>query len=444
MPPEQAAGKVAEIGPAADVYALGAILYAMLTGRPPFLAASPMDTLLQVLDKDPVAPRQLNPAVPLDLETIILKCLEKQPSRRYPSAQHLAEELTRFLEGRPILARPVSAAERAWRMCRRHPAIASLTAGIAATLVIATVVSWSYAVQADKQARVALDEKQRAEVKAKEAQDNAQRADLQTQVAEANVQRADEKTEEVTAKEKRANDLKFVSNRFLYAARMNLAQAAWEQTRVGEMVRLLELSRPAEGEEGNSDDLRGFEWHYWDRLCHSSLLDLKGHTEGVTSVTFSADGKRLASASGDGTVKVWDATSGQEMLTLNGHTAQVNSVAFSSDGKMLASASDDKTVKVWDATTGQETLTLKGHTDYFDCVAFSPDGNRLASVGRNQSVGRDHTVTIWDVVSGQETLTLKGHTNVVFSVVFSPDGKRLASASADATVKVWDTTSGTA
>ncbi len=266
MPPEQAAGKVAEIGPAADVYALGAILYAMLTGRPPFQAASPMDTLMQVLDKDPVAPRQLNPVVPLDLETIILKCLEKQPSRRYATAQDMADELTRFLEGRPILARPVSAAERGWRLCRRHPAIAALTAGVAASLVIGTLVSSYFAVQAD------------------------------------------EKAAEATANEKRANDEKLMANRFLYVARMNLAQAAWEDTRAGETVRLLELSQPAAGQAGGPNDLRGFEWHYWDRLCHSSLLDLKGHISAVNSVAFSADGKRLASASNDGTVKVWVAT----------------------------------------------------------------------------------------------------------------------------------------
>ena len=112
MPPEQAAGKLDQVGPASDIYALGAILYTIVTGRPPFHAASPVDTLLQVLELDPVSPRTLNPSIPRDLETVTLKCLEKEPLRRYASAGELAEELQRFLDGDPIRARPVSRTER--------------------------------------------------------------------------------------------------------------------------------------------------------------------------------------------------------------------------------------------------------------------------------------------------------------------------------------------
>ncbi|MHB8974226.1 MAG: serine/threonine-protein kinase [Pirellulaceae bacterium] len=130
MPPEQAAGKLDQVGPASDIYALGAILYTVVTGRPPFQAASPVDTLLQVLELDPVSPRTLNPRIPRDLETITLKCLEKEPPRRYASAGEFADELQRFLDGDPIRARPVSRTERVWRWCRRNPARA-LAAGVA-------------------------------------------------------------------------------------------------------------------------------------------------------------------------------------------------------------------------------------------------------------------------------------------------------------------------
>jgi hypothetical protein len=120
------------------------------------------------------------------------------------------------------------------------------------------------------------------------------------------------------------------------------------------------------------------------------------------------------------------------MLTLKGHGSEVMSVAFSPDSSRLASASGDHTVKVWDAATGQQTLTFKGHTDGVNSVAFSPDGSRLASASR------DRTVKVWDAATGQVTLTLKGHTREVTNVAFSPDGSRIASASYDGTVKVWD------
>jgi Flp pilus assembly protein TadD len=173
----------------------------------------------------------------------------------------------------------------------------------------------------------------------------------------------------------------------------------------------------------------------WDTTTRQVTLTLRGHGGGsVNNVAFSPDGCRLASASDDYTVKIWDAGTGQKVRTLHGHLREVLHVTFSPDGRWLASGGDDQTVKVWDATTGRELLTLWGHTAPVSGVAFSPDSRRLASASF------DSTVKLWDTSVGQELLTLRGHTAYVLGVAFSPDGRRLASASDDHTVRIWDAT----
>jgi WD40 repeat protein/serine/threonine protein kinase len=448
MAPEQAAGKTREVGPLADVYALGAILYECLTGRPPFRAASTLETLQQVLDDEPVAVRQLQPRCPRDLETICLKCLRKQSSGRYGTAQELAEDLRHFLDGKPVRARPISAGERALRWVRRRPAWAALL-GVSVLALLAVVVA-SVAVYFNGELRIANQEAETQRHRAEEQQDIAEQQ-------------------------------RTLARRYLYLSRINLAGRAWQQARVGLMEDLLRAELPTDGKE----DFRRFEWHYLWRLRHAGPLTLRGHGHHVNAVAFDLDGRRLATASDDGTVKVWDAVTGREVLTVRGHAGNVSAVAFSPDGRRLASASGQNLdarrpgeVKLWDAASGRQLLNLIGYTGAVLSVAFSPNGSRLATASSDRTVrlweadtGRpvhtlhghddqvtrvafspngsrlascsvDLTIKLWDANTGHQALTIRGHTPDFYAVAFSPDGSRLASASADREIRVWDTVTG--
>jgi hypothetical protein len=385
MAPEQAEGKAKQVGPLADVYALGAVLYELLVGRPPFRGGTVLETLEQVKGAEPVPPTRLVPGLPRDVETIALKCLQKEPGKRYDSAAALADDLRRFVEGEPIRARPVSGWEWVLKWARRRPAVAGLLAVcfVAALAVVGAIVGAVF----NARLRVALHETQLARDAEKEQRQKAEQ--------------------------------------FQYFHHIARASAGWREGNVGEQVdQLLEYLPPEQ---------RRWEWYYLKRLCHADILTLTGHTAAVYDVAFSPKGRWLASASYDGTVKVWDMTTGKLLRDLSDHTGAVYGVAFSPDGTRIASAGQDQTVKIWDSTRDRKPLTLTGHAAAVYDVAFSPKGRWLASASY------DGTVKVWDMISGQEAGILKGHAAWVYSLAFSPDGTRIATASMDQTVKVWDT-----
>ncbi len=423
MAPEQAEGKKG-IGPAADVYALGAILYEMLTGRPPFRAATSFDTIMQVVADDPVPPAQLNARVPRDLETVCLRCLRKEPGKRYVSAADQANDLGRWQRGEPVQARPVGMSERAVKWARRRPAVAGLLAAIVVLTATALAVTTGLYRHAAWEAERAL----KAEKAAGEERDHAQE---QEGIARRQEELTRQEKNKTQAEKDRAEEELTRAERLLYASQIQSAQREWEAGNTALAWEHLESCRW---------DYRDLEYRYLFNLFNQNHVTLTGHSGVVQSVAISSDGGRIVSGSWDKTVKVWDARTGKELLTLKGHSSVVNSVAISRDGGRIVSGSGAfrkaGDVKVWDARSGKELLSLKGHSDGVWSVAISSDGGRIVSGSS------DGTVKVWDARSGKELLSLKGHTNQVLSVAISSDGGRIVSGSYDDTVKVWDARTG--
>ncbi len=293
MAPEQAAGEHDKSGARIDVYALGAILYQMLTGRPPFLAATDLETLWQTRFVDPVPPARLRPGLPRDLDTICLNCLEKLPARRYPTGLALAEDLRCFRAGEPIVARPTPTWERGLKWVRRRPAAAALI--VTAVLMAAALLGLGIDLWYRGRLQAAYDRKETARAAEEQARKPAEDALDQVEVS-------------------------------YHFHRLLLADREWEARNLNRARDLL---------EGCSARLRQWEWHYLRRLCDPYALALRGHTDRVNAVALSPDGQRLASASDDRTIRIWEAHTGRLVHVLDGHASGVNSVAFSPDGARL-------------------------------------------------------------------------------------------------------------
>jgi WD40 repeat protein len=402
MAPEQAAGRTRDVGPWTDTYALGAILYEALTGRPPFQGANVRDTLEQVCTQEPVPPARLQPRLPRDLNTICLKCLQKEPKKRYASALALAEDLGRFQRGEPIVARPTGWPERALKWVRRRPALAAMTAALVLVAAVGFgLVTWKW--------RDAVEQKGVAEAQTQLA--NA-RAEAETKANEEKTKALEEKTKALEAK-----------SRALAGTQVTRAYDTFWSSSVATTQGILEECPP---------QYRFWDWYYVRRQCAGGQFTLT-HAGGMA---FSPDGRRLAAIRLGGGVGVWDVGSGQEVRSFTCGPDMARCVALSPDGRLLAAGGSHGRVLLWDTgSSGEEVRALEGHSGEVKAVAFSPDGRLLASAGE------DRMVRLWDVPAGKEVRALRGHTSVVMSVAFSPDGRRLASGG-DTTVRLWDVAEG--
>lgn len=388
MSPEQAASE-ANLTTAADVYGLGAILYFVLTGRPPHPGKDLLDVLRRVREVEPPPPRSFCRTLDRDLEAICLKCLDKDSRRRYASAEALAEDLERWLAHEPIRARRVGVLGRLGRWCRRNPVVASLCCAVL-FLVLAGVVGAAVAVS--------------------------------------NLQ---DKQEHLIAQQEKTTKAYLLARRNLYTAHMKVAERALQENHLARVLKLLEQHIPEPGEE----DLRGFEWSYMRRECHKDSATLKGHLRAVRTVRFAAEGRQLISVGAERNLIRWDVKS-QEQLLLQPLAVPnlIAKVALSPDERFLALTGDGNDVSLWDVAGRKPLGTLSGHKQPVNAVDFSADGTQLATASE------DGTIGVWEVATLKRLLTLSDHKERVMSVAFSPDGKRLASGSVNGVLAVWDLT----
>ncbi|MBY0230979.1 MAG: protein kinase, partial [Gemmataceae bacterium] len=424
MAPEQARGDVRSISPATDVWALGIILYECLAGRPPFRSADAFDTVLQVIRGEPVPPSRLQARLPADIETIVLKCLEKEPTRRYASAADLADDLAAFAEGRPIKARPVGWTERAAKWARRHPAIAALVAACATLFLVGfALVTWGFLA-----ARAARDDAREAAKRATEQLDRAEEALYRNAIALAERELSAHgfpRARQVLAgldRERRGWEHGYLS----WLAAGGLRTWRLHDGRV--MALALHKGTAATG--GMDGSIRLF-----DTAGESAPRTRAEKLPPVLGLAFSADGKRLAAACQDGKLRVYEPEGSKPPLVIAAHDKAAGDAAFQPGGALLASCGEDGTIAFWDAATGKARGRLAAHDNTVSRLVFDPKGERLASACY------DGTAIVWDVKT-RKPLMRHRHRAALLGIDFSPDGLSLAISDTRGVLKVLDAKTG--
>ena len=432
MAPEQAAGNTRDVTTAADVYGIGAVLYELITGQPPFIGENAVQTMRKVLDEEPIPPSQLNPAVSRDLETICLKCLEKEPERRYRSARAVVEELERFQRGEPIQARPVSRAEQIWRWCKRKPAIAGLSAAAALAVVIGLAgVVWQW-----RRAEFSRKETQQSNQNLRRTLDHLEWRNINTVLEQDYAGRAVAHLADHLRKDP-AN-----WQAATYAMSI-LEQRAFAMPTGIEIVHREGLA-PALPVISADGALLAIAGHDRAVRVHNAVTGQEAfaplpHESDVVALVFTADGALLATATRDGPVNFWDARSGQLRQRLATQSNPLRELVFSQDGQALAVAGGT-VVEVWrtaDALAGRSPLATLQHSFPVDHVRLSRDGGRVLT----WSAQNNQPLTVWDAATGARLFapTNGGETRWA---ALDAAGARVAAIVGDYEVAVWDTTSG--
>ncbi len=454
MAPEQAAGTAHRAGPPADVYALGAILFELLTGRTPFGSDASAQTLYRLLHDPAPSVTRSAPGTPRDLETVCLKCLEKNPDRRYPSALALAEDLRRFQDGRPVEARPLGTATQVARWAVRRPSAAALVVLLVLTLTGTTVGTLYHSASLQE----ALTESEELRQRAQSANTDLRSALGTAERLRRETRRQNEQLEKQLDEAKRA----------MYALQLSQLPSLWRK----EPVRARGL---LDDERGCPPELRDFTWRYFRKACGLDEQEIDAHRGTVTSLDFIPDG-RIVSGGDDGKLRVWD---GRKSVATGNHGSPISGLVLLRDGQQLVTTGRNRLVKLWETAdltrsrkslrlpssplglavssdrsllavpcadgsvrlVATDSLTVLGsvaaHCGPATVAAFSGDGTRLATAGE------DGEVTLWSVPDLEPVRSWAAHLDVIGSIAFAPDGQSIVTGGEGGDVQVWDPATGT-
>jgi eukaryotic-like serine/threonine-protein kinase len=452
MAPEQATENT-KVGPAADVYALGAILYTMLTGRPPFQGSNTLHILEQVRSQEPVPLRRLVPHLPRDLETICLKCLEKEPSHRYASAADLADDLHRFLMDEPIRARPAPAWERGWKWAKRRPSVA----GLVTAVVILAAVGVALVFGLWREAEAELKSEMKVTSLAWEKEQEQARGREQNLRWLANVTldhglnlcgRGEVNHGLLVLARALALAEQSGAQELSRVARVNLA--VWRRRLVSQRARLHHdswvwaVAFSPDGKmalTGGKDNLA----RRWDTRTGKMIGKPLQHRYPVWAVAFSPDNRIILTGSGDdekhkGEARLWNAATGEPLGPPLSLPDETHEVAFSCDGQRFLTVCDEE-VRIWRLDSDRPTSLLLPHPQPAQRLEkiqprmwaiFSPNG-KLVLTG-----GEDGTARLWDAATGAPRGEPLRHDGPVLSIAFSPDGQMIVTGSYDGTARMWD------